>query len=192
MAIFPDRGVNSIRGNAATTLAAVVTVLIVTFLLGVTVTVGKWVYDYTNGVRNDITMKAYVSTSDYGSNDQKTVIKRGNLMNEIKQLPYVKTVTYVSPAAALKTVSPSMRESAEQIGYNPFPPSFWLKLTDPVQGQRWSPTRSAGWHRRAFLRCAAVRDLRLPDHQAGAEHHQVHPVLPDRADDPAWRSRRWC
>ncbi len=32
-------------------MAAIVTVLIVTFLLGVTVTVGKWVYDYTNGVR---------------------------------------------------------------------------------------------------------------------------------------------
>ena len=110
-----------------------VTVLIVTFLLGVTVTVGKWVYDYTNGVRNDITVKAYVSTSDYGSNDPQTVVKRGDLLNEIKQLPYVKTVTYVSPAAALKTVSPSMRESAKEIGYNPFPPSFWLKLTDPAK-----------------------------------------------------------
>ena len=130
---FLAEAVNSIRGNAATTLAAVVTVLIVTFLLGVTVTVGKWVYDYTNGVRNDITVKAYVSTSDYGSNDPQTVVKRGDLLNEIKQLPYVKTVTYVSPAAALKTVSPSMRESAKEIGYNPFPPSFWLKLTDPAK-----------------------------------------------------------
>ena len=81
---FLGEAVNSIRGNAATTLAAVVTVLIVTFLLGVTVTVGKWVYDYTNGVRNDITVKAYVSTSDYGSNDSQTVIKRGNLLNEIE------------------------------------------------------------------------------------------------------------
>ena len=130
---FLAEAINSIRGNAATTLAAVVTVLIVTFLLGVTVTVGKWVYDYTNGVRNDITVKAYVSTSDYGSNDPQTVVKRGDLLNEIKQLPYVKTVTYVSPAAALKTVSPSMRESAKEIGYNPFPPSFWLKLTDPAK-----------------------------------------------------------
>ncbi len=130
---FLGEAVNSIRGNAATTLAAVVTVLIVTFLLGVTVTVGKWVYDYTNGVRNDITVKAYVSTSDYGSNDAQTVVKRGDLLNEIKQLPYVKTVTYVSPAAALKTVSASMRESAKEIGYNPFPPSFWLKLTDPAK-----------------------------------------------------------
>ena len=128
---FMAEAVNSIRGNAATTLAAVVTVLIVTFLLGVTVTVGKWVYDYTNGVRNDITIKAFVSKTDYGANDQKTVMKRGDLMNEMRQLPYVKTVTYVSPAAALKSVSPSMRESAEQIGYNPFPPSFWLKMTDP-------------------------------------------------------------
>lgn len=128
---FVAEAINSIRGNAATTLAAVVTVLIVTFLLGVTVTVGKWVYDYTNGVRNDITIKAFVSRSDYGSNDQQTVIKRGNVINQIKVLPYVKTVTYVSPAAALKTVSPTMRKSAEQIGYNPFPPSFWLKLTDP-------------------------------------------------------------
>ena len=134
---FVAEAVNSIRGNAATTLAAVVTVLIVTFLLGVTVTVGKWVYDYTNGVRNDITIKAFVSRSDYGVERPKDGDQAGRPdERDARQLPYVKTVTYVSPAAALKTVSPSMRESAEQIGYNPFPPSFWLKLTDPVQGQR--------------------------------------------------------
>ena len=40
---FLGEAINSIRGNAATTLAAVVTVLIVTFLLGVTVTDGKCV-----------------------------------------------------------------------------------------------------------------------------------------------------
>ena len=75
---FLAEAVNSIRGNAATTLAAVVTVLIVTFLLGVTVTVGKWVYDYTVGVRNDITDQGLRQPADYGSNDQ-TAVKRGDL-----------------------------------------------------------------------------------------------------------------
>ena len=102
--------------------------LIVTFLLGVTVTVGKWVYDYTNGVRNDITVKAYVSTSDYGSNDPQTVVKRGDLLNEIKQLPYVKTVYLRVPRRGAENGQPSACARApRRSGYNPFPPSFWLE-----------------------------------------------------------------
>jgi cell division transport system permease protein len=128
---FLGEAINSIRGNAATTLAAIVTVLIVTFLLGVTVTVGKWVYDYTNGVRNEITVKAYVSGHDVNTKGKPDAVKRGDILNQIQALQYVKTVTYVSPTAALKLVTPSERESVEAIGWNPYPPSFWIKLTDP-------------------------------------------------------------
>ena len=51
----------SIRANAATTLAATVTVLIVTFLLGIFVSTSWWVYDYAVGVRNQVTVKLYLS-----------------------------------------------------------------------------------------------------------------------------------
>ena len=53
----------SIRSNAATTIAATVTVLIVTFLLGIFVTTAWWVYHYAVGVRNEVTVKLYLPES---------------------------------------------------------------------------------------------------------------------------------
>ena len=56
---FVSEALNSIRGNAATTLAATVTVLIVTFLMGIFVTTGWWVYHYAVEKRNEVTVKLY-------------------------------------------------------------------------------------------------------------------------------------
>ena len=57
---FVSEDLNSIRGNAATTLAATVTVLIVTFLMGIFVTTGWWVYHYAVEKRNEVTVKLYL------------------------------------------------------------------------------------------------------------------------------------
>ncbi len=127
---FVSEAVSSIRGNAATTLAAIVTVLIVTFLLGVTVSLGKWVYSYTVGVRNQITIKAYIRDPAPGQKAQfQTTLS--TVENAIQGMRYVKSVQYVSPAKALTLVSAKDRALAGQLPYNPYPPSFWVKLTDP-------------------------------------------------------------
>jgi cell division transport system permease protein len=125
---FVSEAMNSIRGNAATTLAAIVTVLIVTFLLGVTLSLGKWVYDYTVGVRNEVTVKAYISNPT-----GQDAAARGKVANAINALPDVKSIEYVSPAEALQRVSARDRQFARSIGYNPYPPSFWIKLKDPAR-----------------------------------------------------------
>ena len=57
---FLSEALHSIRGNAATTLAATVTVLIVTFLMGIFVTTGWWVYHYAVEKRNEVTLKLYL------------------------------------------------------------------------------------------------------------------------------------
>ncbi len=123
---FLTEATNSIRGNAATTLAAIVTVLIVTFLLGVTLSLGKWVYDYTVGVRNEVTVKAYVANETGAS-----ATARSKVANEINALPNVKSMEYVSPKEALQRVSQRDRDFVRSIGYNPYPPSFWIKPADP-------------------------------------------------------------
>jgi cell division transport system permease protein len=115
----------SIRSNAATTLAATVTVLIVTFLLGIFVTTAWWVYHYAVGVRNEVTVKMYLPTA-YGSN----AVKRGEVANEIKHLPNVKSYQYVSPDAAKRSMSKSAQEAINNLPSNPLPPAFYVKLTD--------------------------------------------------------------
>ena len=127
---FVGEAMNSIRGNAATTLAATVTVLIVTFLLGVTLSLGKWVYDYTVGVRNEVTIKAYVSDTTGAS-----AAERSKIANRINTLPDVKSFEFVSPKEALARVSPHDRQLANSLAFNPYPPSFWIKLKDPAQAK---------------------------------------------------------
>jgi cell division transport system permease protein len=119
----------SIRSNAATTMAATVTVLIVTFLLGIFVSTAWWVYHYAVGVRNEVTVKLYLP-GDYATDGGK----RGLVANQVKNLPNVKSFRYVSPDAAVKMLSPSAQKAL--IEYmkggqaNPLPPAFYVKLTD--------------------------------------------------------------
>ncbi len=115
----------SIRSNAATTMAATVTVLIVTFLLGIFVTTAWWVYHYAVGVRNEVTLKLYLPSS-YAHNGDA----RGQVANQVKALPNVKSYEYVSPDAALRKMSEPARKAASTLNFNPLPPAFYVKLTD--------------------------------------------------------------
>ncbi len=123
---FIAEAFNSIRGNVATTIAASVTVLIVTFLLAVFASLGLFLYDKTVGVRNDVTVKAYMkmgTESDHATLD--------NVHNQLAAIQYVKTVTYVSPADAIQKISAADQEAIKSLPTNPLPPAFYLKLTDP-------------------------------------------------------------
>ncbi|HYX83593.1 MAG TPA: permease-like cell division protein FtsX [Gaiellales bacterium] len=123
---FFSEALRSIKGNAATTVAATVTVLIVTFLMGIFVTTGWWVYHYAVEKRNEVTVKLYLP-SDYS----KSADKRGQMANLVRQLPYVKSFRYVSPEEAKSMLSPSARKAIDELGFNPLPPAFYVKLTDP-------------------------------------------------------------
>ena len=83
---FVSEAFNSIRGNVATTVAASVTVLIVTFLLAVFASLGLFLYDKTVGVRNDVTVKAYMKMGT--EDDTATLNKIRNalvLYRELRQ-----------------------------------------------------------------------------------------------------------
>ncbi len=136
----------SIRSNAATTLAATVTVLIVTFLLGIFVSTAWWVYDYAVGVRNEVTVKLYLPIA-YGTD----AAKRGDVANQVDRLPNVKSVAYISPAQAVKMLSKSEQAAILQLNSNPLPPAFYVKLKDPNKAsetanaaQNIDPIRNCG------------------------------------------------
>lgn len=118
---------SSIRSNAATTMAATVTVLIVTFLLGIFISTAWWVYHYAVGVQNQVTVKMYLP-ADYGT--AAFAGKRGLVFNEVRRLPYVKGVEYVSPEDAVKKLSKQEQQALQSLPNNPLPPAFYVKLTD--------------------------------------------------------------
>ena len=134
---FVSEAFVSIRGNVATTIAASVTVLIVTFLLAVLASLGLFLYDKTVGVRNDVTVKAYMKM---GTQDDKATLNK--IHNELVAIPYVKTVTYVSPEEALQKISREDRAAASTLPFNPLPPAFYIKLTDPSKAEQ--VTQAAG------------------------------------------------
>jgi len=136
----------SIRSNAATTLAATVTVLIVTFLLGIFVTTGWWVHHYAVGVRNEVTVKLYLPAS-YA----KSAAKRGEVANQVQDLPYVKSFRYVSPSEAARMLSPAEQNALRTIP-NPLPPAFYVKLTDANQA---SATAAAAQNISAVHNCGS-------------------------------------
>jgi cell division transport system permease protein len=137
----------SIRSNAATTLAATVTVLIVTFLLGLFVTTGWWVYHYAVGVRNEVTVKLYLPAA-YATG----AAKRGEVANQVKDLPYVRSFRYVSPSEAARMLSPPEQKALKTIP-NPLPPAFYVKLTDPNQA---AATAAAAQHIAAVHNCGSA------------------------------------
>src|SRR4051812_17694962 len=93
---FISEAMRSIRGNVATTVAASLTVLIVTFLLAVFASLGLFLYDKTVGVRNDLTVKVYMKR---GTEQDAATLNR--IRNELAATPFVKTVTYISPDKAI-------------------------------------------------------------------------------------------
>jgi cell division transport system permease protein len=123
---FVSEAFNSIRGNVATTIAASVTVLIVTFLLAVFASLGLFLYDKTVGVRNDVTVKAYMKMGT--ENDTATL---NRIRNQLTAVPYVKSVRYVSPEDAIHTLTKDAQKDATVLPTNPLPPAFYIKLTDP-------------------------------------------------------------
>jgi len=130
---FVSEALNSIRGNVATTVAASVTVLIVTFLLAVFASVGLFLYDKTQGVRNDITVKAYMKV---GTESEPATLDK--VHNQLVAIPYVKSVTYVSPAEALKQLNKDLQKDAGSLTENPLPPAFYMKLTNPDKASQVS------------------------------------------------------
>jgi cell division transport system permease protein len=121
-----SEALHSVRGNAATTMAATLTVLIVTFLLGVTMPVGHWLWNYTQGVRGEIVVKAY--TTDAVANNATQL---GLLQNKLTAMRYVKKVVYVSPAQALKHATKTEQQEIADLGFNPLPPTFELYPVNP-------------------------------------------------------------
>jgi cell division transport system permease protein len=138
----------SIRANAATTMAATVTVLIVTFLLGIFVSTAWWVYHYAVGVRNEVTVKLYLP-GEYSTD----VTKRGLVADQVRQLPNVKSYRYVSPDQAVKMLSKSAQAAIKALPSNPLPPAFYVKLSD---ANKAGVTAAAAQRIPAIHNCAAA------------------------------------
>jgi cell division transport system permease protein len=127
---FVVEAFRSLRQNLATTLAACVTVLVVMFIAGIGLALGSWLFSYTDKVRNDVTIRAYIK------NDATSAQVAGiqSRLNQYKTENRIASFEYVSKDEALdrmrKRLGPNSPILNLALG-NPLPASFDIKARNP-------------------------------------------------------------
>jgi cell division transport system permease protein len=116
---------SSIRMNISTTFAAIMTVLIGMFLLGLFIALGTWVLSWSDHVKKELQVKVYFASS-------ATQAQEYAVGQKIRGLDHVKTVVFVSKASAEK----KMEKEFPQLYKTPLPsnplPDSWL--VTPTKG----------------------------------------------------------
>ncbi len=128
---FILEALKSLRGNFATTVAAVVTVLVVMFIAGIGIALGSYVYNYSNKVRDDVTIRAYLK-------DSATDKQIAEIQRTITETPGVQpdSLQFISKDDAILRLQDQLGKDSELLELtlgNPLPASFEFKAVDPDQ-----------------------------------------------------------
>jgi cell division transport system permease protein len=127
--LFVGEALRSITGNLSTTIAAVMTVLIGMFLLGLFIALGSWVVSWSANVKEEIVVKVFFTTEP-GVN-----VKRQDasaLAQRLRTLPQVQQVEIVSPQTGLEEMRRDLPELVEGLATNPLP---WSLRITPREGE---------------------------------------------------------
>jgi cell division transport system permease protein len=121
--LFLLEAVRSLGANLSTTAAAVMTVLIGMFLLGLFVALGTWVLSWTNHVKKDVIVNVYFCTElKCGSEaSNKQILAVGD---QLKSNPLVKEVSFITKEDALKDMEKRYPELTKGLARNPLPPAY--------------------------------------------------------------------
>jgi cell division transport system permease protein len=126
---FIREALRALRRSAAPSLAAIVTVVLTTLLIGVFVPVIKASSTTNQNVRSQLALKVFLRT-DATHKQAKTVQKK------IDKIPHVERTHYVSPGQGLKVLRNEVGEGPlghglSQLKGNPLPPSINVYPDDP-------------------------------------------------------------
>jgi cell division transport system permease protein len=129
--LFFSEALRSLGANISTTAAALMTVLIGMFLLGLFIALGSWVLSWTDHVKKDVIVNVYFCTNlTCGQDATKDEIAA--VSAKLNGSSYVKEVTFVSKEDALKEMKEKYPDLANNLVRNPLPPSYRV---DPNQAE---------------------------------------------------------
>jgi cell division transport system permease protein len=121
--IFFSEALRSIGANISTTAAAVMTVLIGMFLLGLFIALGSWVISWTNHVKKDLVVNVYFCTDL--TCEKEALPKEINAVSaELDQNPMVKSYRFVSKEDAWEEMQERFPELTAETVRNPLPASY--------------------------------------------------------------------
>jgi cell division transport system permease protein len=126
---FIAEALRALRRSAAPSLAAIVTVVLTTLLLGVFIPVIRASSTTNENVRSQLALRVFLTTD--ASKQQALAVRK-----KIDAIPYVARTEYISKAEALDVLrrdvgNGSLREGLGQLRGNPLPPSINVYPDDP-------------------------------------------------------------
>jgi len=122
-----SEALNSIRANLSTTVAAMMTVFIGMFLLGVCIALGSWMVSWSNHTKKEIVVNVYFCAPETCKTTATDAQKSQALtrINEIRSQGLIKTYKYVSKGDAWREMQHSSPELTRGLrGTNPLPDAY--------------------------------------------------------------------
>ena len=125
---FCSEAFRALRRSAAPSVAAIVTIVVTTLLLGVLVPVLRASESKASEVRDQIGLEVFLYRD-------ATKAEIDSLGRELNAIPHVTTARYCSPECARKQLESELvgdlKGSIAELNSNPLPPSFDIALDDP-------------------------------------------------------------
>ena len=115
----------SLAANASTTIAATMTVLIAMFILGLSIGLGTWALSWSNHVKKELVVDAYMCT-ELSCGKDATAAQENRIANRLTptNIPQIKSVKFIPKAQALKIMNKKNPDLVKQLPGNPLPDAF--------------------------------------------------------------------
>jgi cell division transport system permease protein len=126
---------SSITANVSTTFAAVITVLISMFLLGLLIALGTWLLSYSNHVKKGVLVEVYFASTATKAQEYETGLA-------LRHDPRVEKggVVFISKQQAFKEEQKKYPDLYKNVPSNPLPDAWQVKLKKaedaPLLGQQ--------------------------------------------------------
>jgi len=121
--LFFTEAFRSIKANLSTIVAAVMTVLIGMFLLGLFIALGSWVISWTNHVKKDLVVNVYFCT-ELTCGKEATAKELNAVSLQLDRNPDVESYKFVSKDAAWAEMKERFPDLVEGAPRNPLPASY--------------------------------------------------------------------
>jgi cell division transport system permease protein len=121
--LIATEAVRSLGANLSTTFAAVTTVLIGMFMLGLVVGLGSWALSLSDHYKKQLVVKVYFCTT-LMCKKEATTGDIDKVHNELIAMSQVKTVRFISKETAYKKMAKQRPDLVRQVPGNPFPNSY--------------------------------------------------------------------
>ena len=121
--LFFTEAFRSIAANLSTSVAAVMTVLIGMFLLGLFIALGTWVISWTDHVKKDLVVNVYFCT-DLTCGQEATQQQIESVRAGLANNPDVDSIEFISKEKALEEMEKRFPDLAGNLARNPLPPAY--------------------------------------------------------------------